>query len=350
MRIGIIGGGQLGLMMAEAAHSLNHFVIGLDPIKDCPLSTVADSMIIANYNDLNAFDKLANLVDVITYEFENVDLDLIEKYIQKIPQKSSALRISKNRFLEKTFAVQSAIPTVKFELMDIQKDIFYPSIVKTTTGGYDGKGQFKLQSQNDVDNLRLNSESSYIIEELFHFDYEISVISTRGFSGEIIHFPIPKNTHKEGILFTCEITNDLPKEVCDKAIQYSELIASQLDYVGTIAVEYFVKNNQVYFNEFAPRPHNSGHYTIEGCNVSQFENHIRAITNDRLISPMLINNTWMINVLGQDDIFIERMNPTICTYHNYNKHEKKLNRKMGHITCVDENEELLEKTIEYIKG
>lgn len=350
MRIGIIGGGQLGLMMAEAAHHLNHFVVGLDPNKDCSLSYEADEMLVAEYNDNKIVQLLSEKVDVITYEFENVDLDLIEHYLHCIPQKSNALALSRNRFIEKSFAQNLGIPIVQFELLKDVEQITYPSIIKTTTGGYDGKGQVKILIDEDIEKFHFQPNTEYIIERFFDFDYEISVISTRSLTGEVVHFPIPKNTHKNGILYTCEITDEISQSIQKQAQKYSQQIIDSTDYVGTMAVEYFVKEGVVYFNEFAPRPHNSGHYTIEGCNVSQFENHIRAITNMKLIEPILLQPTCMINVLGHQRFLVDRMTFDICFYHDYYKNSSLVNRKIGHITCISSDEKILKNTVDYIIG
>ncbi|AIO18178.1 N5-carboxyaminoimidazole ribonucleotide synthase [Candidatus Izimaplasma bacterium HR1] len=333
MRIGIIGGGQLGLMMAEAAKKYNHIIVGLDPNECCPLSHVADEMIVGQYNNKELFKEFEEKCDVITYEFENVDMDLVSQYEDKIPQKRAALFYSRNRLTEKAFARDLNIPTAKFLKYDKQL-LFYPSIIKTTTGGYDGKGQWKISKKEDVDQMLFDSNIEYIIEELVEFDYEISVVASRDSFGNVSFIPIPVNKHRNGILFTSTVFDDIDSLIVSKAKEYTTRIIEDLDYVGTLAVEYFVKGNQVIFNEFAPRPHNSGHYSIEGCSVSQFENHILAITNQKVMKSHLINPTIMINVLGQDNGFIEDISDSSVHYHDYNKTERKNDRKMGHITIV----------------
>lgn len=334
MIIGIIGGGQLGMMLAEAAIELNHRIVGLDPNPKCSLSLIADEMIVANYNNHKAFRQLVDKVDVITYEFENVDLSLIEENINLIPQKSKGLMKSNNRLIEKEYANNLGIPTAKYMEFKAKDKSFYPAIIKTATGGYDGKGQYLIKSHKDVDQLLLISGVSYIIEELVSFEYEISVVATRGMSGDIVTYPISRNEHRNGILFISKAYNDIPTEIKLKAIQYTEILINDLDYVGTLAVEFFVRGNEVIFNEFAPRPHNSGHYTIEGCNVSQFKNHILAITGQKLIVPQLIKPTIMINILGQDYRYLERLSDKEDILHMYGKLEQKIGRKMGHLTVT----------------
>lgn len=338
MIIGIIGGGQLGMMMAESAKNLGHSIIGLDPNSNCPLSYIADEIITADYCDENNVRLLVSKSNIITYEFENVNLDLINQYVDIIPQKSDALYFSKNRLVEKEFAISLEIPTPKFIKYDI-KNMFFPSVIKTTTGGYDGKGQAILFTKDDLDRFLLKDTFECIVEELVDFDYEISVVATRDKIGNIVTYPIPINKHRNGILFTSTITDALCPLIVSKAIDYTSRLVERLDYVGTLAVEYFVKNEEVIFNEFAPRPHNSGHYTIEGCNVSQFTNHILAITGESVVIPRLLNPTIMINVLGQDKAFVERMKSEKCYYHDYKKNESKINRKMGHITIVSDSVE-----------
>lgn len=349
MIIGIIGGGQLGLMMAEAAKKYNHIIIGLDPNDQCPLSFIADEMITADYYDEEAISKLVDLSDVVTYEFENVNLELVSKYENKIPQKRDALYFSRNRLIEKGFAGNLGIPTPKYFKLD-RNNFFYPAIIKTTTGGYDGKGQWKIENQRDVDHIEINNQVEYVIEEIVEYDFEISVIVTRDFMKKEVYYPIPINSHRNGILFTSTVFNEIDPLIVSKAKDYTSRIVRELDYIGTLAVEYFVKGNDVIFNEFAPRPHNSGHYTIEGCNVSQFENHIHAITNESVIEPYLQGPTIMINVLGQDNGFVKMCKGENLYHHDYRKSESKNNRKMGHITIVSQSKkEVIDKKNNIIK-
>jgi 5-(carboxyamino)imidazole ribonucleotide synthase len=336
MVIGIIGGGQLGMMMAEAAKKYNHKIIGLDPDEKCSLSHFADKMLIANYNDKNAFQELVRLCDVITYEFENVDLKLIKEFEYKIPQKAKALYYSRNRLVEKEFAQNLHIPTPKFEKLTSTSSII-PAIIKTTTGGYDGKGQWRITSKKQIDQILNETESELIIEELVAFDYEISVIMTRDQFGNVSAQPIPINYHRNGILHMSVVTDEIDLNIKQKALQYTTQIIESLDYVGTLAVEYFVKGDEVLFNEFAPRTHNSGHYSIEGSTLSQFENHILAVTGIKVEPVRYTRPTIMINVLGQDYDYIKTFNGENTYLHMYMKDEKKKDRKMGHITILKDS-------------
>jgi len=347
MIIGIIGGGQLGMMMAESAKKYNHTIIGLDPIKDCPLSYIADRIIVADYNDIIAMDELIELCDVVTYEFENVDLDLIKKYQSKIPQKSEGLYYSRHRMVEKDFARDIKIPTPKYKLYN-ESNMFFPAIIKHNTGGYDGKGQWVVKNIQDIDRLPVFKINECIIEEFVNFDYEISVVITRDSFGNETIYPIPRNTHRNGILFTSEVFGDIDTLIVSKAKKYTSKIIKELDYIGTLAVEYFVIGNEVIFNEFAPRPHNSGHYTIEGCTVSQFDNHILAITGNEIQQTELIGPTIMINILGQDYDYLKRINDRNVFSHMYHKELSKPNRKMGHLTIVTNSKTETTKIKKYI--
>ncbi|MEC9485619.1 MAG: 5-(carboxyamino)imidazole ribonucleotide synthase [Candidatus Izemoplasma sp.] len=338
MKIGIIGGGQLGMMMAEAAHKNNHYVVGLDPHSDCPLRHVADEMICASYDDKTAFDELVNKVDVMTYEFENVDIDLVEEYAFMFPQKAQALTVSKHRFTEKEFAQSLNIPTPQFHMLTDIKSIVPPVILKTTTGGYDGKGQYIVQTHDDLNQTSIDISQEIIVEEYIDFDYEISCIVTRDLSGECAFQPLPRNTHKEGILWLSDVTEPLPITVVKQAKSYTKSLVDTLDYVGTLAVEFFVKDNMVIFNEFAPRPHNSGHFSIEGTTVSQFDNHILAMTGEKVKMPTQTSPTLMLNILGEDLDYLKYIKDIPFGHiHMYHKTDARPKRKMGHVTFVHNN-------------
>lgn len=340
MKIGIIGGGQLGMMMAKEAIELGHEIISLDPEQKCSITKYSHQHLVYNYNDEVGIKRLIDNSDVITYEFENINTNVIQNLANKLPQKVIALEISQNRLSEKRLAKSLGIKTAKFKQFINESDLFYPSIIKSVMGGYDGKGQLFLKARTDFAPEMLSDENEYIIEEIIDFDYEISVIATRDSFGSIVYYPIPKNVHKEGILFTSSITFDIPLKVIKKAKQYTMKILENLNYVGTLAIEFFIKGTDVLFNEFAPRPHNSGHYTIEGCNVNQFKNHILAITNNAIIEPRLEHCSMMINVLGQNlDYYIKARNLSNVYIHDYHKQVVRKNRKMGHITIIDTSPE-----------
>jgi 5-(carboxyamino)imidazole ribonucleotide synthase len=348
MIIGIIGGGQLGMMMVESIQDLPFSFVGLEPNKQCPLKEVIDTIYQFDYRDANGFLKFSEQCDIMTYEFENVDYDLMSQYQCKIPQKRKALEVSANRLIEKTFAASLNIPVPYFESYKNDYEYTQPVIIKTVTGGYDGKGQYVVETVDDFNKLNLNKDCQYIIEDKISFDYEISVICTRDQYGNVITFPIPINSHKNGILFKSLITNNQDTIAFNKAIKHTKKIVEKLDYVGTLAVEFFVMKDEVIFNEFAPRPHNSGHYTIEGCSVSQFRNHILAISNEKILEPKLIGPTVMYNILGQDMDKIETLKE-FGEIHLYHKDDAKENRKMGHITVVCNSQEKLHEVSKKIE-
>ncbi len=348
-KIGIVGGGQLGMMMVDAIHDLKMESIVLDPVEKCSCSYNSDAMVVAKYNDFTALEKVCKATDVLTYEFENVSSGAISllEVDYNIPQGSNLLYISQNRLREKEFAVNSGFTCCRYkevnnkkELIDAIELIKMPAILKTCAGGYDGKGQYHINSLSDIDEIEIDSQC--ILEEKIPFDYEISCIASRSLNGEVVVYPLFKNTHVNGILhFTEFLNNDELKEKTEKImIDYM----NNLGYAGTMCVELFVCKDKIIFNEMAPRPHNSGHMTIEACEASQYKNHILGILGMKLIEPTKIHDCVMVNILGQDiskisDMEKEELN---IKFHMYNKESANHNRKMGHITIVDEDKEKID--------
>lgn len=349
MKIGIIGGGQLGMMMAEEARKLGHSIVSLDPNPEASITKFSDCHISKDYNDPEVLAYINSICDVITYEFENVDLKVLHKYINKIPQKLKALELSRDRVIEKDYVKSLGVTTPSYNIVNSKQDVFIPSIIKTTSGGYDGKGQFRITKMTDINQLVNIGKTSYICEELIIFDYEISVIATRDYFGGIAFYPIPRNKHVGGILHTSIVEGTIPTHISSRAEAYTKRILEDLDYVGTLAVEYFVRKEEVIFNEFAPRPHNSGHYTMDGCNVSQFKNHILAISNQKVIEPVLLSNTVMINVLGQNKSYYDNSNKfSSAKIHDYHKHSTRVNRKIGHINITYKDKLELKQIMKHI--
>lgn len=348
--IGIIGGGQLGRMMAIAARYMGYKIIVLDPTPNCPTAQVADEQIIAAYDDMAAIEKLTASSDVVTYEFENVDLRTA-RYIEesgKLPQGAYALEVTQNREKEKLLIKNLDISVAPFFIVNNGEDcrfalkkLQFPSVIKTCRGGYDGKGQLKINSEADIEDAVAFAEKHKhcIIEEWISFDKEISVIFSRSQTGEISFFPVGENDHKDHILYQTTAPASISKLVKEKALQATKKLAEEMKIVGTFAIEMFVDGEDVYVNEMAPRPHNSGHYTIEACNVSQFTQHIRVICGLPLIDVTLLQPSIMINILGEDlpNIHkqISEMNHGFV--HLYGKDEPKDKRKMGHITFIGES-------------
>ncbi|WP_156291021.1 5-(carboxyamino)imidazole ribonucleotide synthase [Oceanobacillus salinisoli] len=357
--IGIIGGGQLGRMMAIAARYMGYKIAVLDPTPNCPTAQVADTQITAAYDDMDAIKQLTEISDVITYEFENVDLDAAA-YIEaqgKLPQGAYALEITQNREKEKTLIKELELPTSKFAIVtnakeceEALKTFNFPAVIKTCRGGYDGKGQLKLNSEADVEEAKqfADKHGHCILEEWISFDKEISVVFTRSKSGEIAYFPLAENKHRDHILYQTTAPAHVNSDIQIKAYGAAHVLAEKMNIVGTFAIEMFVKDEDIYLNEMAPRPHNSGHYTIESCNISQFGQHIRAICGLPLMQIRQFKPAVMINILGED---IESV-LTAIQYtnegfvHLYGKDEAKVKRKMGHITFIADTEDQLLAQIE----
>ncbi|PEP56424.1 5-(carboxyamino)imidazole ribonucleotide synthase [Bacillus pseudomycoides] len=358
--IGIIGGGQLGRMMALAAKEMGYKIAVLDPAKHSPCAQVADIEIVASYDDLKAIQHLAEISDVVTYEFENIDyrcLQWLEKHAY-LPQGSQLLNKTQNRFTEKNAIVKAGLPVAPYrlvkkqdELLEAITELSFPCVLKTTTGGYDGKGQVVLRSETDVVRAReLASQAECILEKWVPFEKEISVIVTRSVSGETKVFPVAENIHVNNILHESIVPARISEELSQKGIEYAQVLADELQLVGTLAVEMFATaDGEIYINELAPRPHNSGHYTIDACETSQFGQHIRAICNLPLGETNLLKPVVMVNILGEhiEGVLKQVNRLTGCYLHLYGKEEAKLQRKMGHVNILNENvEDALDKVQE----
>ncbi|MGE1108270.1 5-(carboxyamino)imidazole ribonucleotide synthase [Bacillus wiedmannii] len=355
--IGIIGGGQLGRMMALAAKEMGYKIAVLDPTKNSPCAQVADIEIVAPYDDLKAIQHLAEISDVVTYEFENIDYRCL-KWLEKhayLPQGSQLLSKTQNRFTEKNAIEKAGLPVATYRLVQNQDqlteaitELSYPSVLKTTTGGYDGKGQVVLRSEADVDKAReLANAAECILEKWVPFEKEVSVIVIRSVSGETKVFPVAENIHVNNILHESIVPARITEELSQKAIAYAKVLADELELVGTLAVEMFATaDGEIYINELAPRPHNSGHYTQDACETSQFGQHIRAICNLPLGETNLLKPVVMVNILGEhiEGVLRQVNRLTGCYLHLYGKEEAKAQRKMGHVNILNDNIEVaLEK-------
>lgn len=357
--IGIIGGGQLGRMMAIAARYMGYKVAVLDPVPDGPTAQVADEQIIADYADMEAIKKLTDRCDVVTYEFENVDLDAAT-YIEsagKLPQGAYALEVTQNREKEKKLMKELDLPVPNFSIVRSGEDakmalerIPLPAVMKTCRGGYDGKGQLKLEVEADIQEaMQFAEEHNHcIIEEWISFDKEISVVFSRTAQGDIEYFPIAENEHRDQILYKTTVPATVSAAVKEKAYHAARLLGEKMQIVGTFAIEMFVADENIYLNEMAPRPHNSGHYSIEACNVSQFDQHILAICGLPLKKVELLQPAVMVNVLGEDvDGLIEYMKVHAAGHsHLYGKAAPKAKRKMGHITFVGKDGQEVQRQVD----
>ncbi|WP_440896600.1 5-(carboxyamino)imidazole ribonucleotide synthase [Amphibacillus sp. Q70] len=356
--IGIIGGGQLGRMMATAARHMGYRLIILDPKPNCPAAQLADQQIIASYDDIDAIKQLGKVTDVVTYEFENVDLESAQYLAQLglLPQGTKALEMTQDREKEKHMIKMLGQPVVPFqmvrnlvELKRVMKELGLPAIVKTCQGGYDGKGQVTLFSESDIAKVEvlLQEEDRLIYESLVNFDCEISVIFTRSADGKIIYFPIAENQHRDHMLHMTIAPARVSQNIFDQGREAAKVIANALGVIGTFAIELFVKGTDVYINELAPRPHNSGHFTIEACNISQFEQHIRAICRLPLTPVVFHGGAVMVNLLGDNlDPYFSKIDQLERAHiHIYGKDQIQAKRKMGHLTFVDPNRDQLLMTL-----
>ena len=353
--IGIIGGGQLGRMMALAAKASGFQIAVLDPTPNCPCGQVADVEITAQYNDLEALKQLADVSDVITFEFENINGEALEWLQQHayIPQGAEILKVSQNRIIEKQTITQAGVEIAPYVVIQEMEDLYeqideigFPCVLKTATGGYDGKGQLVLKSKQDIVRAQhLIEQCVCVLEAWVPFDKEVSVIVSRNSFGDTEVFPVAENIHVENILHQSIVPARISEEVAQKAREKAMLIADSMQLVGTLAVEMFVTSDgEIYINELAPRPHNSGHYTMEACETSQFEQHIRAVCNWQLADTTLLKPVVMVNVLGEHMKPLLEKIPTLSNWkiHLYGKEEAKVKRKMGHVNILrDDVEEAL---------
>jgi 5-(carboxyamino)imidazole ribonucleotide synthase len=346
--VGIIGGGQLGRMMALAAKAMGYTVAVLEPVPNCPCGQVSDIEITADYGDIDAVRKLAEVSDVITYEFENIDSNALAFLEENayLPQGSRVLKTTQHRYSEKKAIADMGLPVPEFFLADtvekFEEVFFYPSVLKTCMGGYDGKGQVVIKSENDRDAARaLVTRQECILERWMPFSKEISVIIARNTHGESSVFPVSENIHINNILHQSIVPARISPELEIRAVECARKIADGLNAVGVLAIEMFVVGDEIYINELAPRPHNSGHYTIDACETSQFEQHIRAVCGLPLGSTRLHTPVVMVNILGDhmDRSNLSSLSPYLPLLpkgklHLYGKAEAKLGRKMGHINIL----------------
>ena len=342
--LGIIGGGQLGSMLSTAAKKLNiKTTIYCDDI-DAPAQNFCDEFIFGEYDNKKKILEFISKVNVVTYEFENIPyktLNEINKLIPVLP-KPSVNRLIQHRIAEKDFINKLNIRTTRYVAIEKKSDMdtledFLPGILKTTTLGYDGKGQYPIKKIEDVNSLNIDFSKGYILEKLVKLKKEISVIVTRfGNNNFEIYEPI-ENTHQDQLLKHSIIPAKISQKILDQSKDWATQIAEELKYIGTLCVEFFIdRNENLYVNEIAPRVHNSGHLTINAYNVSQFENHIRAVCSLEKIPLKKISNAKMINLIG-NQIKPYRQNLKLNDnefFFDYLKKEIKEKRKMGHITTL----------------
>jgi 5-(carboxyamino)imidazole ribonucleotide synthase len=349
--IGVIGGGQLGRMFALEAKRMGFEVVVLDPQEHSPCGQVADEQIVANYDDMEAIDRLGQRTDVVTYEFENIaiaSVEYLEQHGYRVTPSSDVLRITQDRLLEKTFVRSSGIATTDFaeinrldDLAQAGMSIGFPAILKTVRGGYDGKGQWRVTSLDEARAAFSAAKGAKLIyERVVPFVRELSIVATRDANDKIVCFAPGENTHDRGILTMTVAPARISDNSRSRARTIATTIGRKLGIVGTYCVELFLQaNGDVLVNEIAPRPHNSGHYTIDVTQCSQYEQHVRAICDLPLVEPKMLSSAIMMNILGAgkgDHLTgeAELLSDPSIVLHMYGKHHAIDRRKMGHFTML----------------
>ena len=353
-KIGIVGGGQLGKMMILDAMRLDFYFVIVDPTEHCPAHGIADEHIVAGFEDVAAIKAMAEKVDVVTYEFEHISLEALQQLEakgHKVYPSSETLSHIQNKLEQKKWLRDHGIPVPAFleipdrEALSKAHEVFgYPMMLKTCTGGYDGKGNALIREAGDEEEAyqALGGGSlPLMVEECIPFEKEVSVLACRSTNGEVAVFPVAENVHKNSILDETTVPADILDSTAGEAWEVARACTKAVNAYGMLCVELFVtKDGHVLVNELAPRPHNSGHYTIEGCYTSQYENHIRAILGLPLGNTQLIRPSAMKNLIG-DHSGPAELTGVEEAYHNpnvklhiYGKETVSPGRKMGHITAT----------------
>ncbi len=348
--LGILGGGQLGRMFVSAARAMGYEVVVLDPDGSSPAGSMATKHLQAKYDDREALDYMAKHCAAVSTEFENIPSDTLDYLANFVPvhPSASALRIAQNRYSEKIFFQSLGLSIANFlsieseDDIELAKDFSFPAILKTNTLGYDGKGQIVCQNHGElVDALSQIGSVSYVLEKRIDLVKEVSVVLCRNQAGEVNCFPLAENQHSNGILDISIAPANLSQEMTVEIIDAATKIAHGLDYCGVLAVEFFISSdNEILINEMAPRPHNSGHYTLDACYTSQFEQQVRMMCGLSAGDSALHTPVAMWNMLG--NIWPESASPNWddllkhgkAKLHLYGKAEARVGRKMGHVNFL----------------
>jgi 5-(carboxyamino)imidazole ribonucleotide synthase len=342
--LGIIGGGQLGSMLAIAAKKLNIKTIVYCEDPDAPAQNFCNEFISGGYDDKEKINQFVDLTNIVTYEFENIPFETLSEInkLKPVLPKPSVNRLIQHRLAEKDFVNNLNIRTTRYGLVEKKSEIeslkeLLPGILKTTTLGYDGKGQYPITSIEEFNSLNIDLSKGYILEKLVKLKQEISIIITRFENNKYEVYEPIENKHEDQILKFSKIPAEIDKKIFDKSKEWAILIAEELKYVGTLCVEFFIdRNDNLYVNEIAPRVHNSGHLTINAYNISQFENHVRAVCGLEQIPLKKISNAKMINLIGEQISHYRNLTKFNENefFFDYLKKEIKEKRKMGHITTL----------------
>jgi 5-(carboxyamino)imidazole ribonucleotide synthase len=348
--LGVLGSGQLGRMFTIAARRMGYRVHTFSPDEDTPTGQVADVEVTASYEDLDALRAFAGQVSVVTFEFENIPADAVAAIEAVVPVRPSgaALHVAQQRAREKAFLKEHGIPTAPFaralsldELWDAVAQIGTPAVIKTAAFGYDGKGQHKIGTQAEVEHIwtAIGHQES-VVEKFISLQAEISVIAARGLDGEVVHYPVFENRHRNHILDVTTSPASIPPPIARQAVEITRTILESLQYIGVLCVEFFLStDNELLVNELAPRPHNSGHLTFDAAVTSQFEQQVRAVCGLPLGSTELLRPAAMANLLGElwadgePNWAAACRNPDV-KLHLYGKDEPRPGRKMGHLTAM----------------
>ena len=354
IKIGIIGGGQIGKMIAQEAKRMSLKVVILDPSKDCPASALCDRLIVADFKDENKIRDLAKSSDVITYEIELANSKALKNLELKnypIFPSPHSLYLIQNKFRQKKFLKENNLPVPEFkkinsinDLLLVAKRFEYPLMLKACEDSYDGRGNYLIKCKEDI-SIAYNSfqNREMFAEKYVDFKTEISIMVARNKKGQIATFPIAENIHKNNVLDTTIVPANISPKINEAAEIIAQNVVTCLNDIGIFGIELFVSNkDEIFINEIAPRPHNSGHYSIEGCSISQFEQHLRTILNFPLSKPELVRPTVMKNILGPPNfsgtyriIGLSKLLSLPSTkIHLYGKRITSPGRKLGHITCT----------------
>lgn len=367
IKIGIIGGGQIGKMIAQEAKRMSLKVVILDPSSDCPASTLCDRLIVADFKDENKIRDLAKSSDVITYEIELANskaLKSLELNNYPIFPSPHSLYLIQNKFRQKKFLKENNLPVPEFKKINSINDLLlaaksfeYPLMLKACEDSYDGRGNYLIKCKEDI-SIAYNSfqNREMFAEKYVDFKTEISIMVARNKKGQIATFPIAENIHKNNVLDTTIVPANISPKIKEAAEILAKNVVTCLNDIGIFGIELFVSNkDEIFINEIAPRPHNSGHYSIEGCSISQFEQHLRTILNFPLSKPELVRPTVMKNILGPPNfsgtyriIGLSKLLSLPSTkIHLYGKRITSPGRKLGHITCTGRTlEEVIKRSFD----
>ena len=361
--LGVLGGGQLGRFFVMAAHEMGYRVMVLDPDPHSPAGMIADQHLIADYHDSHALTRMASECAAVTTEFENVPADALAHLSQSLPVRPSAaaVGICQNRIVEKGFLRKHKLPHAPYAEIYTATDLdnvpgeLFPGILKVARFGYDGKGQARVANRAEaVAAFHRMQNEPCVLEQMLSLDYEVSVVLARDADGRVKCFPVAENSHRHGILDVSIIPARMGPCSGGDAQELAETVATQMDYVGVMAVEFFVSHGSIYINEMAPRPHNSGHYTIDACAVSQYDQQVRALCGLPLGDGKMHSSAVMVNLLG--DLWFTKSGTAShepewnklfavpnLRLHLYGKRNARPGRKMGHFTVIGSDPEEVQR-------